>query len=112
VACVEDGLRAGAFSRDIVDGVFLVPECGWVGARFDPSLKTLPDAEYVARATLAAACVDERIAAGVITESQRPFELYRVQCLSGKNPFNMTVAESRAYSDCRLQEVLELPVDG
>ena len=87
----------------MVDGIYLAPDCGWVGARFDRALPLVADADYVVRASLAAACFDEKIRSGVITEGQRPLELVKVQCLNGKNPAHMTPTEAQRYSDCRLQ---------
>ncbi len=105
--CVTDGVASGEIPRELVSGIYLVPECGWRGLRFTPSLdypnlSSLPDADYVQKATAAAACFDGKIAGGVITEAQRPFELIKVECLLGKNPSNMSPQEASDYFSCQL----------
>jgi len=100
--CIEQGIADALFPRNIVDGSFLAPECGWRGSRFDPSITRLPNAEYVRLANSAAACMSERIASGLLIESQMPFELVRVECLQGFNPARMGFERAKEYLDCQL----------
>lgn len=102
VVCVNEGLRDGRFSRSIVSGTFLAPECGWKGLRFAPSIARLADYLYVRLASAASACMQDLVKRGLLTTSQIPFELVRVQCLRGRNPSRMSSAQSKAYIDCRL----------
>ena len=43
-----------------------------------------------------------KLAQGLISALQVPFELVRVDCLKGVNPFRMTPPMTRAYLDCQL----------
>jgi hypothetical protein len=111
VACVQAGLAAGAFTREMVDGIYLAPECAWRGLRYDASLHDLSDAEYTNRVSISAACFAQQVAAGSITEAQVPFELIHVECLKGKNPSHMTPKERAAYSTCQLDSPDDTSVD-
>ena len=87
--------------RDLPSAIFLVPECGWLGGRFDPTLTTRPNESYVRLAGRAAACMQEKVKAGIIKESQIPFELIRTECLRGMNPAHMSASEAKRYFNCQ-----------
>lgn len=102
-SCMEQGIASGAFPRGLVDGSFLVPECGWRGSRFEPSITRLSNDAYFRLARSAAACMQERIDSGFLLASQMPFELVRVECLNGWNPARMNATQSKEYLQCQLE---------
>ena len=101
-SCMEQGIANGDFPRQLVDGSFLVPECGWRGSRFDPSITRLSNEEYARLARAAAACLQTRIDSGFLVPLQMPFELVRVECLKGWNPARMNATQSKEYLQCQL----------
>jgi hypothetical protein len=102
-ACISAGIAKGIINRAEVSGSFLYPECGWKGSRYDPTLAKLSNANYVSLATAASQCLEAKVAQGLLTALQVPFELVRVDCLKGVNPFRMSPPMTRAYLDCQLQ---------
>jgi len=100
-ACIETGLLNGEIDRDVVDGSFLYPECGWRGSRFDPTLPSMSNAAYVSLAKSAAACLQAKVDAGLMRSVQMPFELIRVECLKGMNPSRMGSDTAKQYLRCQ-----------
>ena len=100
--CMEQGIANGAFPRELVDGSFLVPECGWRGSRFEPSITRLSNEAYFRLARASATCMQERIDSGFLVAGQMPFELVRVECLNGWNPARMNATQSKEYLQCQL----------
>jgi hypothetical protein len=79
-----------------------VPECGWRGSRFEPSITRLSNDAYSRLVRAAAACMQARIDSGFLAASQMPFELIRVECLKGWNPARMNATQSKEYLQCQL----------
>lgn len=100
-ACIETGILNGEIDRNVVDGSFLYPECGWRGSRFDPSIRRMSNDAYVRLARSAAACLQAKIDAGLMRSVQMPFELIKVECLKGINPFRMDPGRANEYLQCQ-----------
>ena len=45
--------------------------------------------------------MQEKVKAGIIKESQIPFELIRTECLRGMNPAHMSASEAKRYFNCQ-----------
>ena len=88
--CLRAGLADGSIDPAFVAPYFRFPECGVGEAYWSADVYTMSDADFTAMATAAAPCFQKHVADGTVSAVDLPYELYRPECLEGKNWYNVS----------------------
>ncbi len=103
-ACFQAGLTAGTITADQVPVTMRFPECGLAEAYWTGYYQ-YSDADFIALVTKSAPCFTDKVATGVITEYEVPFEVVKPECYAGVNPYaiadtDASTAAFDAYASC------------
>jgi hypothetical protein len=88
--CVRQGIDDGSINPADVAPYFRFEECGAGKRYFDGDVYSMSDEEFTTFATTAAPCFQKYIDDGTIQSYELTFELYRPDCLEGKNWYNVS----------------------
>jgi hypothetical protein len=95
-SCVTAGLQDGSIADSEVSAYFRFPDCGVGKTYFNGDVYGMSDTEFIAFANSAAPCFNKYVDAGKVDKYELPYELYRPDCLEGKNWYNVS---DTTYSD-------------
>jgi hypothetical protein len=95
-SCATAGLQDGSITDSEVSAYFRFPDCGAGKTYFNGDVYGMSDTEFIAFATSVAPCFSKYVDAGKIDKYELPYELYRPDCLEGKNWYKVS---DTAYSD-------------
>ncbi|MBK5332839.1 MAG: hypothetical protein JJD93_12755 [Ilumatobacteraceae bacterium] len=89
-SCLKAGIDDGHIDPTSVPPYFRFAECGVGESYWNGDVYSMSDADFIAFATNAAPCFQQKVADGTITSFELPLELSRPDCLEGLNWYNVT----------------------
>jgi hypothetical protein len=89
-ACVTSGINDGSIDATMVPAQFRFADCGVGDKYYSGSVYAMSDTDFMAFATAAAPCFKKYVDNGTVSGFELPYELYRPDCLEGKNWYTAT----------------------
>jgi hypothetical protein len=89
-ACITSGINDGSIDASLVPAQFRFADCGVGDKYYSGSVYSMSDADFMAFATAAVPCFKKYVDNGTISGFELPYELYRPDCLEGKNWYTAT----------------------
>jgi hypothetical protein len=95
-SCLDAGIADGSIEPTSVAPYFRFQDCAAGESYWNGDVYNMTDEEFTAFATGVAPCFQQKVADGLITAFELPYELSRPDCLEGLNWYNST---DQAYMD-------------